>query len=435
MRGSFNREVYESICDHLFRYSDSRVVGADRITASNFMKHKDENYAIIQRKYETGTYHFTRFQNVQLEKRTVYIPTCRDRVVLEFLCRNLKRRYKVKLKSRKEIVDELMTLFDENVDYYILRLDVKHFFESIDHEKLMQQIKKDALCSVREFDLIRSMLQTYGVVGVPQGVGLSNYLTEIYMKPFDLYMSKISSELIYYSRYVDDILMVFPGRILQKDKEDIDKRIEAIFKKYGLENNKDKYQSRLFSKNICDPIVYLGYSYRKMNQNLTIEIADYKLTEFKLKIDEMFADYFRTKNLELLKERLRFFSAIHVIYKTVYRVNKDNSACYYKRRCVYGVLEDYHYACAESVMKINAYLTYKIKCVRGIGRKDKRDLYSYQLRMQQVNSVVIDENKIPIQTYRSKIYRLQNNHKYAWRDLMAKDKYELIKIYYDIIRG
>lgn len=84
--GSYlSKQYFDSICQYLFNDSNEISAGLDRVTADNFIKHASDNYEIIKRKMSKCTYRFTNFKKIDTGKRIISIPTCRDKVVLEYL--------------------------------------------------------------------------------------------------------------------------------------------------------------------------------------------------------------------------------------------------------------------------------------------------------------------------------------------------------------
>ena len=101
--------------------------------------------------------------------------------------------------------------------------------------------------------------------GVPRGIGISSYLSELYMRDLD---KKLSSrkEIIYYARYVDDIFIILSslpnGKTLQSYYDDI----VALFNDYELTlkqpgiGNKCELIDMYSSLNLkLQKIEYLGY--------------------------------------------------------------------------------------------------------------------------------------------------------------------------------
>ena len=93
--------------------------------------------------------------------------------------------------------------------------------------------KREKFNSLRDSDLIvtnnSTNKKTGNPIGIPQGIGMSSVLSNIYMLDFDKLMSGLQkSKNIYYRRYSDDIIIIC-------ESEDVDTLLDQI--KFELENN------------------------------------------------------------------------------------------------------------------------------------------------------------------------------------------------------
>lgn len=132
---------------YLKSYHNLRT-GLDKITPSKFSSIRADEFNTILKKIENGKYHFTRLKHFTLPNgRLVYIPTIRDRLVLDYLKDILNHKYKIKYKNRDEIIQTVKYKLSIQKDFYIIRLDIKKFFSSIPHNKLLRKLKKGALVS------------------------------------------------------------------------------------------------------------------------------------------------------------------------------------------------------------------------------------------------------------------------------------------------
>ena len=102
-------------------------------------------------------------------------------------------------------------LKDVNNTQYCLKVDVKKFYPSIDHDVLMEKLKKK-IKDEKLLNLLHNIV--YSTDGVPIGNYLSQFFANIYLTDLD---HKIKEEwgVKYYFRYADD--MVF----LHDNKEDL----------------------------------------------------------------------------------------------------------------------------------------------------------------------------------------------------------------------
>lgn len=61
---------------------------------------------------------------------------CQD-LVLRKLYNNIKRIYGVKQSNRNQIIKQMISLLKEETPKWVIRLDIKHFYESIDLNRLI----------------------------------------------------------------------------------------------------------------------------------------------------------------------------------------------------------------------------------------------------------------------------------------------------------
>lgn len=285
--------------------------------------------------------------------------------VTKQLQRNIYKTFKVKQASRKVIIDQLKLLFDDGFPKIIIRTDIEKFYESIPHKELLEKIEENSLLSFPSKNMIRRVLNQYwkiliadGIksitderVGIPRGIGFSAYLSELYLRGFDNKIKSLSN-VTYYSRYVDDIIII----ITPKHRNEIKSKLlyeseikNILFNSTKLNINSSKTQiidltkenrERKISQNYI--LTYLGYkfkiSYSKKTEQqkngdirefiskdkLKVFMSDAKLQRFKDKIDASFAEYntlvikYATeKNAteRMLLKRIKFLTNNHQLFR------------------------------------------------------------------------------------------------------------------------
>ncbi|NBA89181.1 reverse transcriptase, partial [Emticicia sp. CRIBPO] len=134
---------------------------------------------------------------------------------------NINKTYDVKQSSRYAILSNLVNILEDKFPKYVIRTDIKDFYESIPQKKLLNKINDDHLLSVKSKDFINQIFDSYNVLtnqsndespkGVPRGIGVSAYLSELFMRRIDNQIKELR-DLVFYARYVDDIIAVFIPR-------------------------------------------------------------------------------------------------------------------------------------------------------------------------------------------------------------------------------
>jgi hypothetical protein len=230
---------------------------------------------------------------------------------------NFRRLYKVKQASRYAIVSQIKTLLDDKFPKYIIRTDIEDFYESIPHVNLIRKLFEDNLLTFLSKRLIHIILTDYGFKagsnkGVPRGVGLSAYLAELYMRDIDNEI-KTLPDLIYYARYVDDIIMIFvPSSNGHKCTKD---EIKEIIKRRSLSLNLAKTKEiDLAGNNAREEIEYLGYKMIVQDGKVEVRLTDKKINKYKTRIDLTLTSYYNFSKInekkarKLLVKRMRFLT-------------------------------------------------------------------------------------------------------------------------------
>lgn len=194
------------------------------------------------------------FLNGQVKGSMAYL--CQD-LILRKLHRNIKRIYSVQQADRNTIVKQMKILLNEDVDMRIVRLDVRHFYDSINRKNILSKLVDDARLSYQSLMLIQTLFSDSSISaysGLPKGLGISAVLSELYMKYFDLDFKKIDG-VYYYARFVDDIIVFCSSEASQELSW---KYAHDELKKLGLEFNKDK-SYKLNPKQPDNSFTYLGH--------------------------------------------------------------------------------------------------------------------------------------------------------------------------------
>lgn len=109
-------------------------------------------------------------------------------------------------------------LIDEQETKYCLKIDIRKYYPTINHEILKSLIRKKIKCN-DTLELLDEIIDSAD--GVPIGNYLSQYFANIYLTYFDHYV-KEKMKVKYYFRYADD--MVF----LHQDKKELRKILKEI---------------------------------------------------------------------------------------------------------------------------------------------------------------------------------------------------------------
>lgn len=131
---------------------------------------------------------------------------------------------------RKLVLYARKTSKNYTKDCWVLKCDIKRFFDSVDHEILLAIIRK----RIKDKDmvwLIREVIKSYETLsgkGIPIGNLTSQIFANIYLNEFDQFV-KNKLYVKYYLRYTDDFIL------LSSDKNILKTYLEQI-EKFLVEN-------------------------------------------------------------------------------------------------------------------------------------------------------------------------------------------------------
>lgn len=138
---------------------------------------------------------------------------------------------------------------------WILKCDVRKFFASIDHEKLIQIFKRH----IQDVDivwLIESVVKSFESTGPGKGLPLGNLtsqlLVNVYMNEFDQYVKHVL-RVKHYIRYADDFVIMHHNKRVLEDT--LPKIRDFLGEKLRLSLHPDK----VFIKTIASGVDFLGW--------------------------------------------------------------------------------------------------------------------------------------------------------------------------------
>jgi hypothetical protein len=233
---------------------------------------------------------------------------------------NFRKLYKVKQSNRYAIISHLKGLLDDSFPKYVIRTDIEDFYESLPHKSILEKFNEENLLTFYSKKIIYQILNEYkkisgSTTGVPRGIGISAYLSELYMRDLDNHIKSLPN-VSYYARYVDDIIIIITPTSFDKNNdylESIDKIIEG---KFFLKRNQSKTQEfDLRNGATSSQLDYLGYRICFGNGTpIDIKLSKTKIEKYKNRINLIFSCYLyrlkynEKKERKILIKRLRFIT-------------------------------------------------------------------------------------------------------------------------------
>ncbi len=307
------------------RIKPGKLTGLDHVSYQHFLKNQEQEINTIIKKVINKTYRFTYYRQFLISKgrgkcpRVISVPTYRDKLLLSMLHMYLTGIYKSQLdnelvQTKVEKICSNLTSFDAFV-----KIDIKGFYSNINHEILLQTLNNKNIDPF-VLHLIFKAIKTPTVSmqysakaplldndkGVPEGLSISNILANIFLLEIDKEYQL--SQDVFYTRYVDDILILCSNADTEKVKKKISAQLDII----GLQTNiEDKDQCGLMENN---QIVYLGYAFSID----CVTVRQETVKKLEQSLEKVFRDYLRIeqKNVKAL----------------VWKLNLKISGCIYNKR-------------------------------------------------------------------------------------------------------
>lgn len=297
-----------------------------------------------------------------------------NKLIVRKLNDNVKRIYKDEQANRRIIIAQVKILLSETCPFWVIKTDIKSFYESIDRDKIISKFHDDSLLSYQSMYLIKKLFNNpilADLSGVPRGMNISATLSEIHMRKFDKWIRRFDG-IYYYARFVDDIIIfsnslscstnlisslnlklsllaegleintskteLYDGRTLNSLEIKTGKPIKKskpleylgyLFKKES-EHNRNQISKRFknleklkytvnnkISTFVVESISYLEFeSYQNSNDNtLRVTIAQKKVNKIKTRLVMSLLDFAKNKNFGLLEKRVKFLTGNYSIRK------------------------------------------------------------------------------------------------------------------------
>ncbi|OCL82269.1 MULTISPECIES: CRISPR-associated endonuclease Cas1 [Arcobacteraceae] len=257
----------------------STTKGIDEVSYEEFNKELTKNLQNIIELIFNNKYSPEPLKKIEIEKensskkRPIALSSLKDKIIQKTLYISLNdyfdntfsdKSYAYrKGKSTLKAVNRVVNLIQEK-NHWILKTDIKDFFENINHEKLLKILERQ-IEDKRIIRLIALFIQTGSFkkhdfiehnLGVHQGDILSPLLSNIYLDLMDRFLEK---QNIAFVRFADDFVILTED---EKKAIEYQEQLELFLKSIDLSLNLDK----TYISHIKDGFSFLGVEFVGKNR-------------------------------------------------------------------------------------------------------------------------------------------------------------------------
>lgn len=240
--------------------------GVDGQSAEQYAANLEDNLRSLLERAKSGTYRAPPVRRVHIPKgsgaetRPIGIPTFEDKVLQRAVAMVLEAVYEEDFLDcsygfrRGRSAHQALGMLWDQVTYmaggWVLEIDIRKFFDSLDHKRLVEILRRRVLDGVL-LRLIGKWLRAgiledgslrYPDAGSPQGGVVSPMLANIYLHEvldtwFDREVKPRLSGTAHLIRYADDAVLLFAN---EEDARRVLAVLPKRFEKYGLTLHPDK---------------------------------------------------------------------------------------------------------------------------------------------------------------------------------------------------
>ncbi len=244
----------------------------NRPDVSQFEWRLEENIFQLHRELARKTYRHGPYEGFYIKdpkQRHIHKATVRDRILHHavfsvvnpifeptFIPTSFSCRVGFGTHKGVEVLEEITRKVSRNNAHpcFVLKCDVRKFFDSVDHEILLSIIKK----RIRDIDalwLLEVIVRSYESgpgKGIPIGNLTSQLFANVYMNELDQFV-KHRLKIKHYVRYTDDFALV------SENAEELKKLIPPISEFLENELALKLHPNKSILRSICQGVDFLGY--------------------------------------------------------------------------------------------------------------------------------------------------------------------------------
>lgn len=244
----------------------------------------------------------------------------------------LDRLFSIKYPNRDNVMHRVFNeicLLPQMRGFFVYRFDFEDYYNTISTDYVYERFIKDRVKLRRNRILLENIFSSvkYCYAGIP----ISNALAEIVGCAFDEYIQAQLSDygLIYYNRYVDDVIMIFNTDLpLSQCEEMVKTALLEIYRKSNISKIECKTRLNLAKKqyvrlseiktqNATQTIDYLGYLFKFTLHDSGLEIrygiAKEKINKYKNRLRRIIRRAVSAHDTELLRHSIKAFCS-RIVY-------------------------------------------------------------------------------------------------------------------------
>lgn len=296
---SYNHLYEKTISETNRRYALSQAKHSKRFRKIMKHRHMSDDAAVEQSldwivNYENAEHvPVYIYDGITRKERTIIVPTMEELLVQHCIvnamkpmfCKGMYEHSYASLPGRgahkgKLVIEKWIRIDPKNCKY-VLKMDIRHFFDSIPHDRLKAKLKK----TVHDEKMLELLFRIIDVteVGIPLGFYTSQWLSNWYLQGLDHFI-KEQLCAVHYMRYMDDMVIFGSNkRVLHRMRQAISDYLEM---ELGLEL-KANWQVFRFSygNNQGRDLDFMGFRFYR-NRTILRKSIMYKATRKARKISK-----------------------------------------------------------------------------------------------------------------------------------------------------
>ena len=270
----------------------------------------------LSRNFDEHVFDITTVESKEIDKdgdpkKRQFLTTFPEKLLIRKCAKNIAKVSTPLSQDRNKTIRELCSCLKWGGVQKIYKIDIASYYESLEPDFIRSMIVQEERISSHTKNITLSLLQQYwssNGKGLPRGIEISNPIANLVLRNLDREI-KSHPDCLFYSRFIDDILIVSN----QDNGQDIRKTFKSKLP-VGLLLNTSKTMT-VDNDGTDSRVRYLGYELHIQGvtqkhgyRQITLTHTDSKLKAIKDRIFKSFLDYSRTKDFELLLDRLKYLS-------------------------------------------------------------------------------------------------------------------------------